>query len=159
VGSLGRLLSAKVRPSLQRSGGAASVASILNQLDKDTSTSLLNKIEERNAALAAAVRRKMFSFDDLIRLSGHDLQKIMRQAASADLALAMKTASPALKEKLFAALSKRAAENLRDEIQLLGATKMKDVESAQDRIIQGVRQLEEAGEVVLDPEGAEALVA
>jgi flagellar motor switch protein FliG len=83
----------------------------------------------------------------------------MRQASSADLSLAMKTASAALKERIFGALSKRAAENLRDEIQMLGAAKIKDVESAQDRIIQGVRQLEEAGEVVLDPEGAEALVA
>lgn len=159
VRSLGKHLDTKARPAFQKSGGVRAVAGLLNQLDKETSKALLAKIEERNANLGTAIRRKMFSFEDLLRLQPSDLQRILREVDSAGLAVAMKSASEALREKIYAALSKRAAEGLREEVQLLGPVRLKEVEAAQDGIIQAVRRLEEAGEISIDSDATQALVA
>jgi flagellar motor switch protein FliG len=159
VHSLEKHFDSKARPALHRSGGVTAVAGILNQLDKEMSKALLAKIEEQNASLGVAIRRKMFSFDDMIRLQASDLQRIMREVDSASLAIAMKAASVPLREKIYGAISKRAAEGLKEEIQLLGPVKMKDVEAARDTIIQSVRRLEESGEISIDSDSAQALVA
>jgi flagellar motor switch protein FliG len=83
----------------------------------------------------------------------------MREVDMSGLALAMKSASEPLKEKIFAALSKRAAEGLREEIDLLGAVRLKDVETSQDQIIQSVRQLEEEGQISLENDSAQLVGA
>lgn len=158
VRSLGRHLDAKSRPSFHHSGGIVAVAGLLNQLEKDMSKTLLARLEERNATLGAAIRRKLFSFEDLIRLEASDLQRVLREVDSGNLAIAMKSASEPLRAKIYGSLSKRAAEGLREEIDLLGAVRLKEVEAAQDVIIQSVRRLEEEGQITLDA-GAEALVA
>jgi len=142
-----------LQQGLHRSGGVKSVADILNALDKDTRKTLLTRIEERNAPLGAAIRKKVFSFDDLARLERVDLQRVMREVDMSDLAVALKSAKPAMIEAVMAAISKRAAEGLREDIEMLGPTKMKDVENAQDKIIQVVRKLEEAEEITLDSGG------
>lgn len=150
VRSLGKHFDAKVRPTFHHSGGVRAVADLLNGLDKEMSKGLLSRLEERNATLGASIRRKMFSFDDLQRLQSADLQRVLREVDSADLAVAMKSASEGMKEKIYASISKRAAEALRDEISMLGPVRLKDVETAQDTIIQVVRRLEEEGAVSLD---------
>ncbi len=158
VRSLSKHFDHKVRPAYHRSGGVRAVADLLNGIDKDMSKALLVRLEERNAQLGAAIRKKMFSFDDLGRLADADLQRVLREVESANLAVSMKSASEALKNKIFAAISKRAAESLRDEIGMLGPVRLKDVEVAQDAIIQVVRRLEEEGSISLDG-GDGALVA
>ena len=159
VRSLGKHFDSKARPSFHRSGGVRSVADLLNQLEKEVSKNLLVRLEERNAALGAAVRKKMFSFEDLSRLQGADLQRVLREVDSASLAVAMKSASEALREKFFNAISKRAAESLREEISLLGPVRLKDVEAAQDGIIQVVRRLEEEGQITIESENAQTQLA
>ncbi len=158
VRSLGKHFDAKVRPTFHHSGGVKVVAALLNGIDKEMSKGILSRLEERNAQLGAAIRRKMFSFDDLQRLQAADLQRVLREVDSADLAVSMKSASEALKEKLYASISKRAAESLRDEISMLGPVRLKDVEAAQDTIIQVVRRLEEEGAISLD-NGEDAVVS
>lgn len=150
VRSLGKHFDSKVRPTFHHSGGVRAVASLLNGIDKEMSKGLLARLEERNAQLGASIRRKMFSFEDLQRLQSADLQRVLREVDSADLAVAMKSASEGMKEKIFASISKRAAESLRDEISMLGPVRLKDVENAQDTIIQAVRRLEEEGSISLD---------
>ncbi len=150
VRSLGKHFDTKVRPTFHHSGGVRAVASLLNGIDKEMSKGLLARLEERNAQLGAAIRRKMFSFDDLQRLQSADLQRVLREVDSADLAVAMKSASEVLRDKIYGSISKRAAESLRDEISMLGPVRLKDVETAQDTIIQVVRRLEEEGSVSLD---------
>ncbi|HMD61203.1 MAG TPA: flagellar motor switch protein FliG [Opitutaceae bacterium] len=159
VRSLEKHFDSAVRPALHRRGGVQAVAGLLNKLDKEMTKSLLTKIEERNASLGMAIRRKMFSFEDLIRLQASDLQRILREVDTANLAIAMKSATEPLREKIYGSLSKRAAVGLREEIQLLGPVRLKDVEAAQDAIIQSVQRLEEAGEISIDAGGAQALVA
>lgn len=159
VRSLGKHFDTKVRPAFHRSGGVRVVADLLNQLDKESSKNLLGRLEERNAQLGAAIRKKMFSFEDLNRLQAADLQRVLREVDSANLAVSMKSASETIREKIYAAISKRAAESLREEIGLLGPVRLKDVEAAQDAIIQVVRRLEEEGAITLENESSESLVA
>jgi flagellar motor switch protein FliG len=150
VRNLGKHFDNKVRPTYHRSGGVRSVADLLNGIDKESSKNLLARLEERNAQLGAAIRKKMFSFEDLGRLASTDLQRVLREVDSANLAVSMKSASESLKQKIYNAISKRASESLRDEIGMLGPVRLKDVEVAQDAIIQVVRRLEEEGSVSLD---------
>jgi flagellar motor switch protein FliG len=156
--ALGKHFDTKVRPTFHASGGVRAVAALLNQLEKDLSKTLLARLEERNTALGAAIRKKMFSFEDLSRLSGSDLQRVLREVDMGNLATAMKSASTPLREKIYSALSKRAAEGLKEEIALLGSVRLKDVEVAQDGIIQAVRHLEEEGQISLDNESAQLTV-
>ena len=138
---------------VHQSGGVRMVAELMNMLDKDLSKSLLASLEERNAPLGASVRKKMFGFDDLIRLSPSDLQRAMREVEMSDLVLAMKSANIVLQEAIFGSVSKRAAETLREEMELLGAVRLKAVEEAQEKVIQVVRRLDEEGEIQMDPGG------
>jgi flagellar motor switch protein FliG len=154
VRSLGKHFDTKVRPTFHASGGVRAVADLLNNLDKEMSKGLLVRLEERNAGLGGLVRKKMFSFEDLNRLQPTDLQRVLREVDSNNLAVAMKSASEALREKIFASISKRAAESLRDEISMLGPVRLKDVETAQDAIIHIVHRLEEEGQISLDAEQA-----
>ena len=159
VRNLGKHFDNKVRPTYHRSGGVRVVADLLNGIDKEMSKSLLARLEERNAQLGAAIRKKMFSFEDLSRLVAADLQRVLREVDSANLAVSMKSASDPLKEKIYQSISKRAAESLRDEIGMLGPVRLKDVEVAQDAIIQVVRRLEEEGSISLDSGSDSAVVA
>ncbi len=155
VRNLTRHVSGKTTLHYHASGGVRSVADLLNNLDKESSKSLLARIEERNAQLGAAVRRKMFSFDDIRRLAPADLQRVLREVDSSNLAIAMKSAAESLRESIYASVSKRAAEALRDEISMLGPVRLKDVEVAQDAIIQVVRRLEEEGAIAVGDDSAD----
>ena len=147
-----------MQQGLHRGGGVKACADILNSLDKELRKSLLTKIEERNAGLGAAIRRKVFSFEDITRLAQPDLQRVMREVDSADLPIALKTMKPPVVKAVLGTMSKRAAESLKEEIEILAPPRPKDVEAAQDRIIAIVRRLEEAEEITLDG-GAEANAA
>jgi flagellar motor switch protein FliG len=157
--SLGKHYDTKVRPAFHRSGGVRAVADLLNQLDKETSKNLLARLEERNGTLSAAIRKKLFSFEDLNRLRPADLQRVLREVDSANLAISMKSASETLRGRIYASISKRAAESLKEELELLGPVRLKDVEAAQDSIILIVRRLEEEGQISLESESADSLVA
>ena len=126
------------------------VADLLNTLEKDDSKEILANIEERNPVLGAEIRKKMFSFDDLIRLELPDLQRIMREVDSGDLTLSLKSTTESLREFILQAVSKRAAETLVEELEMMGPVKVTEVEAAQERVIQVVRRLEEQEEISLD---------
>jgi flagellar motor switch protein FliG len=143
-------LSAKPTRALNQTGGLKSAADVLNALDKDSSKSILNAIEERNPDLGASIRKKMFTFEDLSHIDLAGLQKIMREVDIRDLAVALKTASEQLKGILLGAISKRAAETVQEEMSFLGAIKLKEIEAAQMRIIDVVRRLETEGEIELE---------
>lgn len=146
-----------LQQGVHRAGGVQACADVLNAMDRETRKTLLSGIEQRNAALGTAIRRKVFSFDDLIRLRAADLTRIVREADSGDLILALKVAKPALVQAVVGSMSRRAGESFKEEIELLAAPRAKEVEAAQDRVIAVVRKLEEAEEISLDEEeGGEA---
>jgi len=153
VTNLKRHTNQQDKQTTHHSGGLRQVADILNNLDKDVSKTLLSRLEEHNPGLGAAIRKKMFSFDDLGRLDPPDLQRVTREVEMADLVLALKSAQATLQQAIFNSVSKRASETLKEEMEMLGPVRLKDVEAAQDRIIQIVRRLEEEEEITLDKEG------
>ncbi len=145
-----RMASGPQKHAIHKRGGVNTVAQLLNALDREASKSLLSRIEERNAPLAAAIRKKLFSMEDLARMPAGDIQKILRTVESADICMVLKTASEGVRKALFGGLSKRAAETLREEMQNLGPVRIRDIEDAQDRIIAIISGLAEAGEIVLN---------
>lgn len=145
--------------AVRKTGGAKACADVLNAIHKDIRKTLISRVEERNAVLGAAIRKEVFSFDDLSRLTPGDLQKVLREVDSSSLPVALKSAKPELVNAILGALSKRAAVAVREEIEQLGQPKAKDVESAQQRVIQIVRKLEESEEITLDDGGEENVAA
>ena len=145
--------------ALHRHGGAEAAAHLLNRLENAAGKSILMKIEERNPTLGTAIRRKMFIFDDFVRVSPSDLQRILRGVETRDMALALKSSGEPVKGAIFGAMSKRAADGLREEMEVLGAVRMKEVEAARDRMIATARVLEQEGEISLAAEEADVVVA
>ena len=158
VKNLSRHLEGGAQKTMVNFGGSNRVASLLNKLDKSLSKSLLAELEESNAALGAKVRHKMFSFNDLLSVAPDVMQRILREVDSSTLMLAMRPAPAGLKDKIFGALSKRAAEGLQEELEMMGAVRLKEVEAAQESIIEVVRKLEEEGEISLGDDADDALV-
>ena len=147
---LERRASGKTSRGLNQTGGLKAAATLLNSLQKNLSKSILTAIEERNAELGQAIRQKMFTFADLMRLDISALQKVMREVDMRDLALALKKSEDALKAKMFTAISKRAAETVNEEITFMASVKLKEIEAAQLRIVEVVRRLENEGEIDLE---------
>ena len=158
VRTLARNLEHDEQQTFNQSGGVRRVADLLNSLDKETSKSVLSRLEEKNPTIGNAVRKKMFSFEDLLRLQTADLQRVAREIDMSDLTIALKSANPALRDAIMGSISKRAAETLVEEMELLGPVRLKEVEAAQDKIIQVVRRLEEDGEISIDQEGADRVI-
>jgi len=155
---LARNLEYDEQQTFNQSGGVRRVADLLNSLDKETSKAVLSRLEEKNPTIGNAVRKKMFSFEDMLRLQNADLQRVAREIDMGDLTVALKSANPGLRDAMLSAVSKRAAETLLEEMELLGPVRLKEVEAAQDKIIQIVRKLEEDGEISIDQEGADRVV-
>ena len=141
--------------ALQQNDGVKVAADILNALDKETRKTMLLHIEERNADLGAAIRKKIFGFEEITRLAIPDLQRVMREVDMRDLAVALKNAKPAQLAVFFAGMSKRAARGLKDEIEMLPNQKPKMILEAQGKILQIVLKLEASEEITLEPEKEE----
>lgn len=139
--------------SVGKLGGAKCLAGILNRLNVTLTKDILNKMEEIDPETAYEVKRLMFIFDEIINISDKDLQKILREVDRKDLALSLKIADERLKEKIFRNMSERAADLLKEELQYMGKVKLKEVETAQGRIIDIIKNLEEAGEISLNMRG------
>lgn len=139
-------------------GGVEPVAEILNSVDKATETRILSSIEETNPELAEQIRELMFTFEDMALIDAKQMQLVMKDVDQADMVLALKTASDAVKELIFSSMSSRAAEMVREDLENLGPAKLSDVEAAQQKIIKVVKKLEEAGTIIIAGAGGGDLV-
>ena len=139
-------------------GGVEPVAEILNSVDKATETRILSSIEETNPDLAEQIRELMFTFEDMALIDAKQMQLVMKDVDQADMVLALKTASDAVKELIFGSMSSRAAEMVREDLENLGPAKLSDVEAAQQKIIKVVKKLEEAGTIIIAGAGGGDLV-
>lgn len=140
------------------SGGPLAVANVLNIAGPSAEKQLLEMIAQRDGKLVEQIRSLMFVFEDLKLLEGRAMQRVLRDVDSKELALALKVASDELKDHILGNMSERASEALKEEMEFLGAVKVKDVEAAHGRIIQQVRALEEAGEITINGRGNDELV-
>ena len=130
-------------------GGVQGLVGILNNSDRASEKEILTALEGMDADLAEEVRSQMFVFDDVVRLDDRTLQRVLRHVVPKDLALALKGVDEAVREKFARNVSERAAEDLREEIEILGPTRVSIVEQAQQGIVRTVRELEAQGEIVL----------
>lgn len=139
-----------------QTGGVTPAATLLKTLGKDSSNILLAAIENRNPELGQTLRKEMFRFEDIARFDTADLQKILREVDPKTLATALKPASDAVKSKILAGLSKRAAESLEEEIGFLGKVKPKEIDACQMAVIDLVRRLESDGAIEMPGEATES---
>ena len=128
-------------------GGTRAVADIFNRLGTKSSKSTLATIEQVDEELATRIKDMMFTFEDIVSLDKMAITEILKAADKAELMLALKSAPEELKEKFFSAMSERAREAFEEEMQFLGAVKMKDVETAQRKIVESVNALSESGAI------------
>jgi len=160
VGEIDRLLNDKLEAvaSLelaQKAGGVTSVAEILNRVDTATENAILTKIEEENAELADQIRQCMFIFEDLLGIDDRGIMSLMREVANEDLTVALKTASPELKEKVLNNVSERARAVIIDDLETMGPVRLRDVEAAQQRIVRTAKKLEEEGKLAITGKGGD----
>ena len=139
-------------------GGTKKVAEILNNVDRSTEQLVLAKIEENRVELADSIRNLMFVFDDLVKVDDRGIQMILKETSTEELCLALKTASEALKEKIYKNMSQRAVEILKEEMQTRGPVKLSDVEKSQQNVVKVARKLEAEGKIVIASRGGEELV-
>jgi flagellar motor switch protein FliG len=139
-------------------GGVQQLVAIINRADRSTERMILEGLETENSELAEIVRAQMFIFEDILTLDDKAIQLVLRNVESGDLALALKGVSPAVKDKITKNLSARAAENLVEEIELLGAVRLKQVEESQAKVVQEIRALEQSGQIVIMRGNDEAMV-
>jgi flagellar motor switch protein FliG len=143
----------EIGQSLSAAGGTKSMASVLNMCTSDTQREILDFIDQRDANIATEIKKQMFIFDDLKFVDDRGIQRILREVDRRELALALKVVDEELKEKILKNMSDRAQDLLKEELQLMGPVRLKEVETAQSRILDIVKQLEEQGEVVIAGRG------
>jgi len=130
-------------------GGVPLVAQILNVADRITSKNILDTMGQESEELVEEIQRLMFVFDDIAKLDDKSIQAVLKEVDNSQWAMALKGASPEIREKILGNLSKRAAENLEEEMGYLGPVRVSDVESVQQEIVDTVRRLEEAGTITV----------
>jgi len=143
---------------LSKTGGVGTVAEILNSVSRTSEKNILTNLRERDADLASEINDLMFIFEDLISLQGGVIQSILKEVQSNSIALALKATSPELRDKVFENMSERAASMLKEELDYMGAVRLKDVEAAQKDILDVARRLEESGEIQLTRGDEEELI-
>lgn len=147
-----------VSQTYSKVGGIDTAAEIMNNMDRSTEKKIMDRMMQESPELAEEIRRRMFVFEDILKLDDRSVQLVLREVDMRDLALALKGASDELKEKIMKNMSKRAAALLKDEMEYMGPVRLKDVEEAQQKIINVIRRLEEAGEIVIARGGGEELI-
>ncbi len=151
-------LAAIVIQKYEKTGGVDAVADILNLADRSTEKSILEALEEENPELVENIRRLMFVFEDLILVNDKGIQQVLKEVDNETLALALKTASDDLKDKIFRNMSERASTLIKEDMEFMGPVRLSDVEKAQQKIVDIVRRLEETGEVIIQGRGGGEIV-
>lgn len=155
---IGDLMSTMGTQDVTSVGGSKSLIEILNQVDRATERTILEGLSAVSPSLADAIKEQMFIFEDIINLDNRTVQLILREVDQEDLRLALKGVGDNVRELIFRNISERAAETLKEDIELMGPVRVRDVEAAQQKIVAVIRRLEEAGEVVTRRSGEDEII-
>jgi flagellar motor switch protein FliG len=139
----------------QKQGGVRLVAEILNQMDSSIEGAILKGLEEKKQNLAEEIRKLMFVFEDLVQVDDKSIMAILKEVNNESLMTAMKTASEDLKAKILKNMSERAAQMMKEDLEVMGPVRLKDVEAAQQAILKIAKKLESEGKIVLASKGKE----
>src|SRR6266576_3153505 len=148
-------LSDIVSQTFEKAGGVDTVAEILNLADRSTEKGIMEGLEAEDPDLVEQIRRLMFVFEDILLVNDKGIQSVLKEIDNEELALALKTASEELKQKIFKNMSERAAQLINEDMQYMGPVRVSDVEAAQQKIVDVVRRLEDAGEIIIAGRGGE----
>ena len=155
---LEKKLSNIVTQDYTKAGGIDAIVEILNSVDRGTEKYIIENLEEADAELADEIKKKMFVFEDVINLDSTAIQRIIREVENTQLTVALKGATPEVSDLIFANMSKRMAEMIKEDIDFMGPVRLRDVEEAQQAIVNIIRRLEDAGEIVISRGGGDELI-
>ncbi len=136
-------------------GGIEKVVDMFNHFERSKEKQILDALDVLNPPLAELIRKHLFTFEDIFQLDDRSIQSVMREISNDTLTLAMKTSTDEVKEKIFRNISSRAAEMIKEDLEVMGPVRLSDVEKAQSELIKIVRKMEEEGKIVLAGRGGD----
>ena len=151
-------LSSLVTEDFTAAGGVQSIVDILNSVDRGTEKYIMETLEIEDTDLAEEIRKRMFVFEDILSLDNRSIQRFLREVENNQLAVALKGATDEVQKLIFSNMSKRLAEMIKEDIEFMGPVRLKDVEEAQQKIVNIIRKLEDAGEIVISRGGGDEII-
>ncbi len=139
-------------------GGVDAIVNILNTVDRSTEKHIMENLEIEDPELADEIRRKMFVFEDILLLDNRSIQTVLREVDNNELAVALKNANDDVQKLIFDNLSSRLATMIKEDMEFMGPVRLKDVEDAQQKIVNIIRKLEDSGEIVISRGGGDEIV-
>ena len=139
-------------------GGVDSIVDILNTVDRGTEKHIMESLEIEDPELADEIRKKMFVFEDILSLDDRSIQRVLREVDNNELAVALKGSNEEVQNLIFSNLSKRLATMIREDMDFMGPVRMKDVEEAQQKIVNVIRKLEDSAEIVIARGGGDEII-
>ena len=155
---LERRLSSLVNQDYTSAGGIDAIVEILNTVDRGTEKHIMENLEIEEPELADEIRKKMFVFEDILSLDDRSIQRVLREVENNELAVALKNTTDEVKDAIFNNLSKRLVTMIKEDMDFMGPVRMKDVEEAQQKIVNVIRKLEDSGEIVISRGGGDEIV-
>lgn len=155
---LERKLSSTVVQDFSETGGVEAVVEVLNGVDRSTEKTILAALEEKDPDLTEEIKKRMFVFEDIVTLDNRSIQRVIRECANEDLILSLKVSSEEVQNVLYQNMSQRMAESFKEEIEIMGPVRLRDVEEAQSRIVGIIRNLEDAGEIIIARGGGDDVI-
>ena len=155
---LEKKLSSLVNQDYTIVGGVESIVNILNTVDRSTEKHIMETLEVEDPELADEIRRRMFVFEDILTLDNRAIQTVLREVDNNELAVALKNANEDVQKVIFDNLSSRLASMIKEDMEFMGPVRLKDVEDAQQKIVNIIRKLEDSGEIVISRGGGDEIV-
>jgi len=151
-------LSSLVTEDFTAAGGVQAIVNILNSVDRGTEKYIMETLEIEDTDLAEEIRKRMFVFEDILTLDNRSIQRFLRDVENNQLAIALKGATEEVQKIIYSNMSKRLAEMIKEDIEFMGPVRLKDVEEAQQKIVDVIRKLEDAGEIVISRGGGDEII-
>jgi flagellar motor switch protein FliG len=151
-------LSTLVTEDFTAAGGVQAIVNILNTVDRGTEKYIMETLEIEDTDLAEEIRKRMFVFEDILTLDNRSIQRFLRDVENSQLAIALKGSTEEVQKVIFSNMSKRMAEMIKEDMEYMGPVRLKDVEEAQQKIVNVIRKLEDAGEIIISRGGGDEII-
>ncbi len=155
---LEKKLSSMVTSDFATAGGVEAIVEILLSVDRGTEKHIMESLEMKDSELAEEIKRRMFVFEDIVTLDNRSVQRFLREVDNNDLALALKSSSEEVSRVIFSNMSKRLQDMIKEDMEFMGPVRLRDVEEAQQKIVNIIRRLEDAGEIVVSRGGGDEII-
>ncbi len=155
---LEKKLSSLVTEDYTAAGGVQAIVDILNSVDRGTEKYIMETLEIEDTDLAEEIKKRMFVFEDILSLDSRSIQRFLREVDNNQLAIALKGSTEEVQKLIFSNMSKRLTEMIKDDLEFMGPVRLKDVEEAQQKIVNIIRKLEDAGEIIISRGGGDEII-